>query len=131
MYAGAVKLLETMKRYNTAAIITPTVENAVKLARYLKKHGAEDVQLISSPDERILGRTVIIPLLLAKGLEFDTVILFGFAKTLSNQPDFRRKVYLGCTRALHELYMLEDTALPTELLDCDVLLDTVQTDRNT
>ena len=131
MYGGAVKLLRTMKQYNTAAIITPTVENAVKLARYLKKHGAEDVQLIGSPDERILGRTVIIPLLLAKGLEFDTVILFGFAKTLLDQPDFRRKVYLGCTRALHELYMLEDSALPAELRDCDALLDTVQTDRNT
>jgi len=98
----------------------------VKLARYLKKHGAEDVQLISSPDERILGRTVIIPLLLAKGLEFDTVILFGFAKTLSDQPDFRRKVYLGCTRALHELYFLESHSLPEAMEDCRAYIDIIE-----
>ncbi len=128
IFAGAVGLLETMKKYNTAAIITSTADEAIKLARYLKKKcdAARDIQLISSPEERITGRLVIIPLLFAKGLEFDTVILFDFVGSLLDKPDFRQKVYLGCTRALHELYFLENAELPKALEDCGVYLDVVQ-----
>ena len=102
------------------------MDEAIKLARYLKKNGSvEDVQLIGSPDERITGKTVIIPLLFAKGLEFDTVVLFDFAGSLLNKPDFRQKVYLGCTSALHELYFLESCSLPEAIEDCSAYLDIV------
>lgn len=129
MYAEAASQLEMMKKYNTAAIITSGVDEAVKLARYLKKHSSEDVQLIASSEERITNRLVIIPLLFAKGLEFDMVLLFNFVGSLMNKPDFRQKVYLGCTRALHELYFLEEAEFPKALEDCSTYLDIVRDDR--
>ena len=53
------------------------------------------------------------------------MILFDFICSQEGRADsgedaarFRRKIYLGCTRALHELYFVERDALPDSLEEC-------------
>ena len=82
---------------------------------YLEKY--KEAQLIISPEDEIRDRLVIIPLILAKGLEFDVVILLGCIQANEGTPHFRRRIYLGCTRALHELYFVEREALPDSLAE--------------
>jgi len=71
-----------------------------------------------SPNDKFDSRLVILPLLLAKGLEFDAVILVNIISENLHLLNFKRRLYLGCTRALHELYLLESQELPKELADC-------------
>ena len=61
----------------------------------------------------------------AKGLEFDAVILFGCIRSNEKNAHMRRKVYLGCTRALHELYFVEREALPEGLRECEGYMEIV------
>ena len=109
-------ILERLEKYASVAIIVNNDEDALAVKSCLQKD--RDVQLIISPDEEMKDRIVIIPLLLAKGLEFDAVILFNCIYPNVKSAHFRRKVYLGCTRALHELYFIERDALPDSLQEC-------------
>ena len=80
--------------------------------------------MIISPEDELEDGVVIIPLLLAKGLEFDAVVLFGCIYANEKNPHLRRRVYLGCTRALHELYFVEKNPLPESLQDCRAYVET-------
>ena len=67
---------------------------------------------------------MILPLLYAKGLEFDAVVAVDcFAANQSGSSDARRAVYLTCTRALHELTFLESQPLPNAYRDLTEYLD--------
>ena len=46
------------------------------------------------------------------------MILFNCIYPNVKSAHFRRKVYLGCTRALHELYFIERDVLPDSLQEC-------------
>ena len=129
-FAELRSLLRELEQYNTAAVITDSIEEAIEVQRYLRRHVPEmkDVQLIQSAEDRIAKRVVIIPLLFAKGLEFDGVILLNLVKANTEKEDLRRKVYLGCTRALHALYLLEEAALPESLEDCMPYLNVRESD---
>ena len=80
--------------------------------------------MIISPEDELKDGIVIIPLLLAKGLEFDAVVLFNCIHANEQNPHLRRRVYLGCTRALHELYFVEKYPLPESLQDCGPYMET-------
>ncbi len=115
-FSCIVPILEKLEKYNSAAVIVNSDEEAIAVKSYLQKY--KEAQLIISPADEINSRLVIIPLLLAKGLEFDAVILFNCIYANEKNPHFRRRVYLGCTRALHELYFVEKDVLPDSLREC-------------
>ena len=47
--------------------------------------------------------TIIIPVYMAKGLEFDVVLVYG-ADNISYNTEYDKKLlYIACTRALHKL----------------------------
>jgi DNA helicase-2/ATP-dependent DNA helicase PcrA len=145
MFSCLVPVLKQLEKYHSVAVIVNGDEEALGVKSYLCKH--MEAQLIISPEDEMKDRLVIIPLLLAKGLEFDAVILFDFLHSMkpgesveankSREPDesnetsesgediarFRRKVYLGCTRALHELYFIEREGLPDSLEECAPYLE--------
>lgn len=116
-----VPLLEQLAHYNAVAIITNTEKEALRVHTSLSP--ALDAQLIIDPSAQLDRKLVILPLLLAKGLEFDAVILINSVSSNQEKTDFRRKVYLGCTRALHELYLLETTPLPQSMAECAPYLE--------
>lgn len=116
MLSCLVPVLERLEQYNSVAVIVDSDEDALAVKSRLGDQ--KEAQLILSPEDEIKGRLVIIPLLLAKGLEFDVVILYNCIYPNEGNTHLRRKVYLGCTRALHELYLVERDILPDALQDC-------------
>lgn len=121
MFSCLGPILEKLEQYHSIAVIVNNDEEALAVKAYLQK--IKETQLIISPEDEMRNRIVIIPLFLAKGLEFDAVILFGCIYANEHKPNFRRKVYLGCTRALHELYFVERDVLPDSLGECAPYLE--------
>ncbi len=74
-------------------------------AVYQAIRGAADVALISNQNEVYAGEVVVIPSYLAKGLEFDAVLVHAAEERDYHAPEDRRLLYTICTRALHELYL--------------------------
>lgn len=90
------------KNEDLTGILVKTVQQAVKLYEELKSK--IDVQLINSPSDELTKNIIILPIILAKGLEFDTVIIPSFSDF--NNLYEKNIAYLMCTRALHRLYII-------------------------
>ena len=121
LFSCLVPLLEQLEQYTSVAVIVDSEEDALAVKAHLQEYGS--AQLILSPADELKGRLVILPLLLAKGLEFDAVILFNCIYANEKNAHIRRKIYLGCTRALHELYFVERAPLPDSLQECSPYLE--------
>lgn len=122
MFSCLAPVLERLEKYTSVAVIVNSDEEALEVKSYLEKY--RPVQMIISPEDELKDGIVIIPLLLAKGLEFDAVVLFNCIHANEQNPHLRRRVYLGCTRALHELYFVEKYPLPESLQDCGPYMET-------
>jgi DNA helicase IV len=69
-------------------------------------------------DEELDPRVTVAPASLAKGLEFDTVLLIEPAQIVAAEPsriDGLRRLYVVLTRAVSRLAVLHDEPLPAEL----------------
>ena len=82
------------------AIIT---KNASQAASLYAQANLPDAQLIVQDKEYDLTGTLIVPIYMAKGLEFDGVIIFGADDENYCHADDRRLLYISATRALHAL----------------------------
>ena len=122
MFSCLAPVLKRLEQYTSVAVIVNSDEEALEVKSYLEKY--RPVQMIISPEDELKDGIVIIPLLLAKGLEFDAVVLFNCIHANEQNPHLRRRVYLGCTRALHELYFVEKYPLPESLQDCGPYMET-------
>ena len=49
---------------------------------------------------------LILPSYLAKGIEFDSVIIYNASKEVYNRESERKLFYTACTRAMHALHLL-------------------------
>ena len=67
MFSCLVPILESLEKYHSIAIIADGEEDVLAVKSYLQEY--KDAQLILSPDDEIRSRLVVIPLLLAPGLE--------------------------------------------------------------
>ncbi|MFZ7104752.1 MAG: HelD family protein [Peptococcaceae bacterium] len=89
------------KGYQSIAIICKTQKEARKAYDQLKD--LTNLSLLN-PQEELTGReVVIIPSYLAKGLEFDVVIVYDVNKDNYRSRLDRKLLYIICTRALHRL----------------------------
>lgn len=94
-----IKSFHSDNLYSTA-IICKTDKEAKEVYNNLK--GLLDVNLANDELE-IESGTLIIPSYMAKGLEFDAVIVFNASETNYNSAFDKRLLYIACTRALHRL----------------------------
>ena len=88
--------LSNLENYNAVAIITKTKEESKKIYNLLKDNF--DVSLDSSDHKKIL----ILPFYMAKGLEFDSVIIYTEVDNAYTEEE-KNFYYVACTRAMHEL----------------------------
>ena len=87
------------------AIITKTLEEAQQVFELLKANGLKTT-LIGSQNQRLVPGAIVVPAYLAKGLEFDAVIMWD-ASSKNYQGDFERQlVYTIASRAMHTLTIL-------------------------
>ncbi|MOA57704.1 Helicase IV [compost metagenome] len=66
-----------------------------------------NVNLIDGSKSEYLGGISVLPVYLSKGLEFDAVLLMDVDSHHYREGAMDAKLlYVGCTRALHELWVL-------------------------
>ncbi|MEX0771467.1 MAG: 3'-5' exonuclease [Balneolaceae bacterium] len=83
-------------------ILCKTQKQAKKLHSYLKKH-LDDLYLLTPEESALHSGILITSVHLAKGLEFDRVIVpHVTAENYSTDVD-RSMLYIACTRAMHRL----------------------------
>ncbi len=106
---GESDFKETIKEYSkkspSVAIITKTIEEARELHRELIKE-IPGIRLCDNKSCVLSEAPIIMPLVLTKGLEFDSVIVFNKNKEFSGENN-KPYLYMAVTRALHRLTISE------------------------
>ncbi|WP_093626481.1 RNA polymerase recycling motor HelD [Limosilactobacillus gorillae] len=88
--------------HDTTAVIAKTLADAKQIAALLKEAG-QKVTLIQTENQRLVPGTIVVPSYLAKGLEFDAVIVWDANKEKYHGDEERQLVYTICSRAMHAL----------------------------
>ncbi|WP_439819261.1 RNA polymerase recycling motor HelD [Weissella paramesenteroides] len=102
MVAGIVEqLASNQAAEETTAIITKTLAEAE--VAYAALRDQADVTIIRTENQRLVPGTIIVPAYLAKGLEFDAVIMWDAAAKVYHGDDERQLVYTIASRAMHQL----------------------------
>ncbi|WP_052158713.1 RNA polymerase recycling motor HelD [Halobacillus sp. BBL2006] len=87
--------------YETIAVLTRTKKAAVNLHGQLSKF--VDGKLIYKESQTFEKGILVLPAYLAKGIEFDAVIIPDGSDVTYNREEERKLFYTACTRAMHEL----------------------------
>ncbi len=91
------------KNYKLIAIICKTAGQCEAVYKSIRPF--VEVGLISNQNEVYEGEVMVIPSYLAKGLEFDAVLVNSIEERDYPDAGDRKLLYTVCTRALHELYL--------------------------
>ena len=89
----------------TTAIIGKSLADCRALSERLQADGVK-VTLIQSENQRLAPGVIIVPSFLAKGLEFDAVIVWEASKKTYADDGERQLLYTICSRAMHQLTVL-------------------------
>ncbi|MDI6666728.1 RNA polymerase recycling motor HelD [Leuconostoc falkenbergense] len=89
----------------TTAIICKNLTESQNVYNQIHQFIPQSV-LVSSEKQTANSNIIIIPVYLAKGLEFDTVIAWDTSDATFNNEQDRFILYTICSRAMHELYLL-------------------------
>ena len=113
------KLYEIIKQTSpdrSIGIMTCDKETAYDLKHKVGNHIESldrNVEYIWKPDREIQEKITVMPIMLAKGLEFDIVVVWDNKPEQFWEQNPHLK-YLMCTRALHELYILKEADQNTD-----------------
>lgn len=89
--------------HNLIAVICKTADQCEVLYKSINSY--VDISHISNKNEEYQGGVIVIPSYLAKGLEFDAVLVNSIEDSDYSEEEDRRLLYTVGTRALHELYL--------------------------
>lgn len=94
----------TKQQYHTIGILC----FSEKQMKRIKKRLADTITLNEMKQDGFQDGITVLPIPMAKGLEFDAVIVIkhGFDENMSKE-ELGRWMYVAATRALHELYVIE------------------------
>ncbi|WP_172249504.1 UvrD-helicase domain-containing protein [Saccharibacillus deserti] len=103
------------REHKTVSLLTRTQEQAQTLYEALKPEFPE-LHVIDGNMTQYEGGLSVLPLHLSKGLEFDAVVIADAGKRNYGESEWDAKMlYVGCTRALHELWVLHGGETPAFL----------------
>jgi DNA helicase-2/ATP-dependent DNA helicase PcrA len=100
--AGAISALRA-EGWNSIAVITKTLREATEAYRGLKNR--TELFLVTPEISEFRRGAVILPSYLAKGLEFDAVLVYDVSAAIYDNEAERNLLYTVCTRALHRLIL--------------------------
>ncbi len=89
--------------YSSIAIICKSAEES-KYA-YEALLDIEGMKLLKNGSPEYEQGVVVIPSYLAKGIEFEAVIIYDASEQIYGDESLRRTFYTACTRAMHELQL--------------------------
>ena len=102
-------LAEWKDAYGSVALITRTMATARRLHEHLRD--THPVHLMEEDQSTFVHGTVILPVYLAKGLEFDAVVVLCPEGDAYDEAE-RLLYYTACSRALHALCVLYEGKNP-------------------
>jgi len=104
-YDQLTKLVsDQQSKYGTVAVLVKNVEEANQV--YEQLHSKVDVSLLKDADRTLPKGVLIIPIYLAKGLEFDSVIAWDISEKNYPNSNYTGTLYTIFTRAMHSLTMI-------------------------
>jgi DNA helicase-2/ATP-dependent DNA helicase PcrA len=109
LVSQTVELVEGIQEngYDTIAIICRTVEETLRVRKLLGQHINIEQPGDNMEEMTFLNGTMVLPIHMTKGLEFDAVILWNPDEESYRYSDEDAKLlYVAITRALHELYVV-------------------------
>lgn len=111
------------QRFNTIAVICKSAEESSFV--YDALSGVQDIKLVKKGSLEYEQGIVVIPAYLAKGIEFDAVIIYDASSQVYGDESLRRLFYTACTRAMHhlELYSIGKPCsfIPNASNECFIL----------
>lgn len=110
-------LLREIPKDKSVAILTTDLDSAryvqQKMGTFVPKT-ERPIQYLLKGNQYLEEKIVVMPIMLAKGLEFDVVIVWD-DRDEAYWDENKNLKYLMCTRALHELYFVAEESLCDEL----------------
>lgn len=91
--------------HHSIALICKTTKEAKSIVKQLEKADFP-AQILDENSVIDQQKLLVVPSHLAKGLEFDAVIIASFDAPYYDNPIDRKLLYVALTRAMHELYLI-------------------------
>ena len=91
--------------FNSLGVVCKNQEDADKLYAQLTKAG-EAIQLVNAQSKEFSDGIMVVSAHMAKGLEFDQVIIPGVDSESYSREIDKYMLYVACTRAMHKLTLL-------------------------
>ncbi|MGZ7441458.1 RNA polymerase recycling motor HelD [Paenibacillus sp. TH7-28] len=91
--------------FDSIAVITKTAAESRTAFESLRTQGSEALQLITKETVTFVKGAVVIPVYLAKGIEFDAVLIYEASPQAYGRDNDRKLLYTACTRAMHRLQL--------------------------
>ncbi|MFB5265645.1 RNA polymerase recycling motor HelD [Paenibacillus enshidis] len=91
--------------FDSIAVITKTAAESRVAFESLRMQGGEALQLITKETVTFEKGVMIIPVYLAKGIEFDAVLIYEASPQAYGRDNERKLLYTACTRAMHRLHL--------------------------
>ncbi|WP_037286270.1 RNA polymerase recycling motor HelD [Saccharibacillus sacchari] len=114
LIAAHLKQLQA-EGFDSIGIVTRTAAEAREALERLNAQGCQDLQGITKTTPEFKKGTLILPVYLAKGVEFDAVLIYDASASAYNRESERKLFYTACTRAMHRLTLFTDGA-PTPFI---------------
>lgn len=112
------KILEDLKKstYSSIGVICRTNRQAQELYDDLKQK--QEITFLDYRSERFSNGITVTSIQMAKGLEFDSVILPSVNQDIYHSEFDRSLLYIACTRAMHQLTLTSYGVISKLLSDC-------------
>lgn len=104
-------VIEQRTKNETVAVLTKNLAQAEAVYRFLHQQKLADLHLLHARDSALPAGVLVLPIYLAKGLEFDSVIAYDVSATNMANVDAVGMIYTMATRAMHQLTLLSDGAV--------------------
>lgn len=110
--------------FESISVICRTARESWSAYESLKKElgGAGKIRLVTKHQRKFIRGTLVIPSYLAKGLEFEAVIIYNAGDGTYGHPEDRQVLYTACSRALHRLHLYYTGRLSPMLAGVDPAL---------
>ncbi|MFD2611904.1 RNA polymerase recycling motor HelD [Paenibacillus gansuensis] len=89
--------------FGSVAVICKTAAASKLVYDALSEAGAQELALVTKATQSLPKGTVVIPAYLAKGVEFDGVLIYDASAEEYGIESLRKLFYTACTRAMHRL----------------------------
>nr|WP_219839181.1 RNA polymerase recycling motor HelD [Paenibacillus sp. R14(2021)] len=91
--------------FASIAVITKTAAESAEAYARLTAQGCLALQLMTKQSPSFEQGTMVVPAYLAKGVEFDAVLIYDASAQVYHRESERKLFYTACTRAMHRLQL--------------------------